>query len=92
MTAGVNPLAGKPAPVSLLVDIPKLITAYYSEVPDVALPAQQVVFGTSGHRGSAFDKTFNEWHILAIAQAICDYRKQQRIHLSLIHISEPTRH
>jgi phosphoglucomutase len=80
MTDGVNPLAGKPAPVSLLVDIPKLITAYYSEVPDVALAAQQVVFGTSGHRGSAFDKTFNEWHILAIAQAICDYRKQQRIH------------
>jgi phosphoglucomutase len=79
MSGGVSPLAGKPAPLSLLVDIPKLITAYYSELPDASLPAQRVVFGTSGHRGSAFDKTFNEWHILAIAQAICDYRKRQQI-------------
>jgi len=77
MNAAVNPLAGRPAPLSSLVDIPKLITAYYSEVPDPALPAQQVAFGTSGHRGSSLDKTFNEPHILAIAQAICEYRRQQ---------------
>ena len=70
----VSPLAGKRAPVSLLVDIPKLITAYFAEVPDSGIPAQRVAFGTSGHRGSAFDVTFNEWHVLAITQAVCDYR------------------
>ncbi len=75
----VNPLAGKPAEPALLVNIPKLITAYYTEVPDPHVPAQRVLFGTSGHRGSAFEKAFNEWHILAISQAICLYRKQQRI-------------
>ena len=75
----VNPLAGKPAEPALLVNIPKLITAYYTEVPDPHVPAQRVLFGTSGHRGSAFEKAFNEWHILAITQAICLYRKQQRI-------------
>jgi phosphoglucomutase len=63
----------------MLVNVPRLITAYYSETPDPSVPAQRVAFGTSGHRGSAFDKAFNEWHILAISQAICLYRKQQKI-------------
>ncbi|MBU1905257.1 MAG: phosphoglucomutase, alpha-D-glucose phosphate-specific, partial [Proteobacteria bacterium] len=71
----VSQLAGKPAPRSLLVNIPRLITAYYTRRPDVSDPAQRVAFGTSGHRGSAFKNSFNEDHILAISQAICDYRK-----------------
>ena len=75
----VSPLAGKPAQPSMLVDVPKLVTAYYTERPDPSVPAQRVVFGTSGHRGSAFDRAFNEWHILAISQAICLYRKRQKI-------------
>ncbi len=72
-----SPLAGKPAPASLLVDVPKLVTAYYTGRPDPADPAQQVAFGTSGHRGSAFELSFNEYHVLAITQAICQYRKSQ---------------
>ncbi len=75
----VNPLAGKSAEQAMLVNIPKLITAYYAEVPDPYIPEQRVMFGTSGHRGSAFEKAFNEWHILAISQAICLYRKEQKI-------------
>jgi phosphoglucomutase len=75
----VSPLAGKPAEASMLVNVPRLVTAYYTEVPDPSVPAQRVAFGTSGHRGSAFDKAFNEWHILAISQAICLYRQQQKI-------------
>ncbi len=75
----VNPLAGKPADPASLVNVPKLITAYYTETPDPSVPGQRVSFGTSGHRGSAFEKAFNEWHILAISQAICLYRKQQKI-------------
>ena len=75
----VSPYAGKPAEASRLVNIPRLVTAYYSESPDPAVPAQRVAFGTSGHRGSAFDKAFNETHILAISQAICQYRKQKKI-------------
>jgi len=75
----VSPLAGKPADASLLVDVPRLVTAYYSLRPDPAVPAQRVAFGTSGHRGSAFEKAFNEWHILAITQAICLYRNAQGI-------------
>jgi len=78
-TPRLNPLAGKPAPAGLLADIPKLITAYYSERPDAAIPAQRVAFGTSGHRGSSFESSFNEAHVLAITQAICGYRKQQGI-------------
>jgi len=70
-----SPLAGLPAPPELLVDVAKLITAYYSEVPDPAIPAQRVAFGTSGHRGSSFTRSFNEAHILAITQAICLYRQ-----------------
>ena len=75
----VSPFAGKLAEPAMLVNVPKLVTAYYTEVPDPSVPAQRVAFGTSGHRGSAFDKAFNEWHILAITQAICLYRKQQKI-------------
>jgi phosphoglucomutase len=63
----------------MLVNVPRLITAYYSNLPDPAVPAQRVAFGTSGHRGSAFENSFNEWHVLAISQAICDYRTQQGI-------------
>ena len=75
----VNPLAGKLAQPSSLVNVPRLITAYYSNLPDPAIPAQRVAFGTSGHRGSAFENSFNEWHVLAITQAICQYRRQQGI-------------
>ncbi len=75
----VSPLAGKPADPSMLVDVPRLITAYYTETPDPSLPEQRVAFGTSGHRGSALEKAFNERHILAISQAICLYRRQQQI-------------
>ena len=75
----INALAGKPATPAMLVDIPRLITAYYAQVPDPAVPAQRVAFGTSGHRGSAFQHAFNEWHVLAISQAICEYRSQQGI-------------
>ena len=79
MGAALNPLAGKPAPRSSLVDVPRLITAYYSERPDVSVPSQRVAFGTSGHRGISFDSSFNEAHVLAITQAICVYRKQQGV-------------
>ena len=75
----VSPKAGKPADPSILVNVPRLVTAYYTEQPDPSDPAQQVVFGTSGHRGSSLHGSFNEWHILAISQAICDYRKLQKI-------------
>ena len=75
----VNGAAGKPADPSILVNVPKLVTAYYALRPDPSDPKQRVVFGTSGHRGTAFDCAFNEWHILAITQAICDYRRLQRI-------------
>ncbi len=63
----INPLAGKPADPATLVNVPKLITAYYTEIPDPSIPTQRVLFGTPGHRGSAFDRAFNEWHILAIS-------------------------
>jgi len=79
MTARVNPLAGKPAPASMLVNVARLVTAYFSGVPDPAIPSQRVAFGTSGHRGSAYDCAFNEAHILAIAQSVCLYRKQAGI-------------
>jgi phosphoglucomutase len=78
-TDRVNPLAGQPAPVDRLVNVPRLITAYYSERPDSGEAAQRVAFGTSGHRGSSFDLSFNEAHVLAITQAICTYRKQHGI-------------
>jgi len=75
----ISPAAGKPADASLLVNVPRLVTAYYAELPDPSVPEQRVAFGTSGHRGSAFAKAFNERHILAITQAICLYREQKRI-------------
>src|SRR5215468_2006686 len=74
-----SPLAGKPADQSLLINVPRLVTAYYTRRPDPSVPAQRVAFGTSGHRGSALDGSFNEVHLLAITQAICLYRKQQNI-------------
>lgn len=78
-TPKINPLAGKPADSSMLVNVAKLVTAYFTELPDPSVPAQRVAFGTSGHRGSSFEATFNEWHVLAISQAICEYRKQRGI-------------
>ena len=72
----LHPLAGQPAPASLLVDVPRLITAYFTEKPDASVSSQKVSFGTSGHRGTAFECSFNEHHILAITQAICAYRRQ----------------
>ena len=79
MSQASNPLAGKPAPIELLVDVPRLVSAYYTGRPDPAVPSQRVAFGTSGHRGSSFDDAFNEWHVLAISQAICDYRREKGI-------------
>ena len=79
MNPKINPLAGHAAPAASLVDIPRLITAYYSERPDPNIAAQRVAFGTSGHRGCSFDLSFNEIHVLAISQAICEYRRQKNI-------------
>jgi phosphoglucomutase len=73
----IHPLAGTPAPASILVDVPKLMVAYSVDKPDAKLHEQRVAFGTSGHRGSSFKRSFNEWHILAITQAICEYRLAQ---------------
>lgn len=73
-----HPLAGKPAPADQLTDIPALLAAY-REAPDPAEPSQRVAFGTSGHRGSALSRSFNEAHILAITQAVCEYRRDQGI-------------
>ena len=75
----INRWAGKPVQASMLINLGKLEEAYYGERPDPGIPAQRVAFGTSGHRGSALDRSFNEWHVLAITQAICDYRKVQGI-------------
>ncbi|MFC5581555.1 phosphoglucomutase (alpha-D-glucose-1,6-bisphosphate-dependent) [Rhodanobacter terrae] len=79
MSQHISPLAGKPAPTSILVDIPKLLAAYADLKPDPTVAAQRVAFGTSGHRGSSFEHSFNEWHILAISQAICEYRQSKGI-------------
>src|SRR4030095_11334346 len=75
----VSPFAGKPADPSHLINVPRLVTAYYTGRPDPSVPAERVAFGTSGHRGSSLDNAFNETHILAITQAICRYRTQQNI-------------
>src|SRR5512136_651317 len=75
----LHPLAGKPAPHDMLVNVPRLISAYYTGEPDPADPAQRVAFGTSGHRGSSFRGSFNEGHIVAISQAICEFRQAQGI-------------
>lgn len=79
MSTNISPLAGRPAEPEMLVDVPKLVTAYFEERPDPAVASQRVSFGTSGHRGSSFEKSFNERHILAITQAICLHRKRAGI-------------
>jgi phosphoglucomutase len=76
---GLHPLAGKPAPYELLINVPRLISAYYTRKPDPFDPAQRVAFGTSGHRGSSLKGSFNEDHISAISQAICEQRQAQKI-------------
>jgi phosphoglucomutase len=75
VSAKISPLAGKPATDSTLVDLSKLLAAYVDLKPDPSVPEQRVVFGTSGHRGSSFDRSFNETHVLAVVQAICEYRR-----------------
>ncbi len=75
----ISPLAGKLPPETMLVDVPRLVTAYFSDVPDPSVPEQRVSFGTSGHRGSSFRRSFNERHILAITQAICSYRRREGV-------------
>ena len=77
--AAISPLAGKPAPPSILVDVPRLVAAYHDRHPDPSVPAERVAFGTSGHRGSSLASAFNEDHIAAITQAICLHRKQEGI-------------
>lgn len=74
-----SPFAGKPAESSMIVNVPELVAAYYTEVFEPSMPDQWVSFGTSGHRGSSLDKAFNEWQILSICQAICLYRRLQKI-------------
>jgi phosphoglucomutase len=75
----IHALAGKIAPKTMLANIPRLVSAYYTRRPDVSEPGQRVVFGTSGHRGSSLKNSFNEDHILAISQAICKYRASRNI-------------
>ena len=79
MSQKTSPLAGKPAPASLLVDVPALLAAYHERRPDPSVAAQRVAFGTSGHRGTSLAGSFNEWHVLAITQAICDWRRSKGI-------------
>ena len=74
MTTAPSPLAGQHAPAALLVNVPRLVSAYYTDHPDPAIPEQCVAFGTSGHRGSSFSASFNEDHVLAMTQAICNFR------------------
>ncbi len=75
----ISVLAGKPAPPGILVDVVRLVTAYYTDTPDAEVPEQRIAFGTSGHRGSSLKRSFNEWHVLAITQAICRHRTRNRI-------------
>jgi phosphoglucomutase len=79
MAAAIHPLAGQAVPPSMLADIPRLVTAYFVNRPDAEIPAQRVAFGTSGHRGSALNNAFNESHILAISQALCDHRREKNL-------------
>ena len=79
MTTRIDPLAGKPAPASSLVDVDRLVAAYFDRVPDPSVAAQRVAFGTSGHRGSSLTSSFNEAHVLAITQAICEHRRARGI-------------
>ena len=100
MSEHISSLAGKPVPRSMLVNIPRLVTAYFALAPDPAIASQRVAFGTSGHRGSAFAGSFNEAHVLAIAQAVCLYRRHAGIEGPLFldqrfqnpnHIKQPRR-
>ncbi len=75
----LHPYAGKLAPKSVLANIPELISDYYTKIPDTQNNAQRISFGTSGHRGSSLLTSFNEMHILAVTQAVCDYRKEAGI-------------
>ena len=75
----ISPLAGHPAPCEILVDVPRLVSAYFTNMPDPGVPAECVAFGTSGHRGTSLSSSFNEHHVLAITQAICEYRAAQHI-------------
>ena len=79
MVDRTSPLAGKTIEPSMLINVPRLVSAYYTGRPDPAVAAQRVAFGTSGHRGSSFDNSFNEPHILAISQAICHHRRRTGI-------------
>lgn len=79
MPTRISPWAGQPATTAPLIDADQLVAAYFAQQPDPTVPAQRVAFGTSGHRGSAFDASFNEWHVWAITQAICDQRKTRGI-------------
>src|SRR5260370_33283221 len=79
MSSRIDPLAGQPAPADRLVDVARLVTAYFTDRPDPGESAQRVAFGASGHRGSSLDLSFNEAHALAIAQAICPYRGEKNI-------------
>src|SRR5262245_34107676 len=79
MSAEIHRLAGQPAGDAQLVDVAKLVAAYHDLQPDPAVAAQRVAFGTSGHRGTSFDRSFNEAHVLAITQAICLYRRENGI-------------
>lgn len=79
MSAKISPLAGKPASETTPVDVAALLAAYHDLRPDPSVPEQRVVFGTSGHRGSSFDRSFNEWHVQAVVQAICEYRRKEGV-------------
>ena len=79
MAESISPLAGKPITAAMLVNVPRLVTSYFAQAPDPSIVSQRVSFGTSGHRGSAFTRSFNEGHILAISQAVCLYRKKAEI-------------
>ncbi|MDM8349528.1 phosphoglucomutase (alpha-D-glucose-1,6-bisphosphate-dependent) [Pseudomonas sp. sp1636] len=79
MSPRIHPLAGKPAPIAMLIDVDQLLAAYFDLQPDPGIAAQRVAFGTSGHRGSSLARSFNQNHVLAISQAICDYRNSQGI-------------
>src|SRR3569832_281922 len=72
-----SPLAGKPAQPAMLVNVPRLVTAYYGNRPAPSVPAQRDAFGSSGHRGSAFEFSFIDWHVLGFSHAFCDFRLQQ---------------
>ena len=79
MAAEIHPLAGKTVPPSMLANIPRLVTAYFSNHPDPKVASERVSFGTSGHRGSSLNNAFNEAHILAVSQAVCDHRREKKL-------------